>query len=369
MQDGSSSVSSFNEWSPLREVIVGTARGAVRPAYEPAFSALFDPGSVDREFKGARFTEQEVSDAERQLDHFAGVLERLGIVVTRPEPLDHSAGYTTQDWTVPFGRAQACPRDVLLIVGDEIIEAPMARRCRFFEYRAYRKLIHSYFRAGARWTAAPKPLMSDALYVSGYSTVDAGYDLKTHPMLTECEPCFDAACFARCGRDIFWQPDLVSNQFGADWLARHLAGQYRVHRVEFEKRTPTHIDTTLVPIRPGIALVNPERPFKDPAAERLFLDNGWKLIAAPASVRRGIPADPDVSNWISMNVLSLDEKTIVVEAAEDPFVDLLESLGWDVIRCPFDAVIRFGGSFHCCTADVRREGRLESYFPLLDAKS
>ena len=58
----------------------------------------------------------------------------------------------------------AMPRDVLLVVGDEIIEAPMAWRSRFFEYRAYRSLIKEYFKQGAKWTTAPKPLMSDALY-------------------------------------------------------------------------------------------------------------------------------------------------------------------------------------------------------------
>ena len=53
------------------------------------------------------------------------------------------------------------PRDVLLIVGDEIIEAPMAQRHRFFEYRAYRSLVKEYFNRGAQWTAVPKPLMID----------------------------------------------------------------------------------------------------------------------------------------------------------------------------------------------------------------
>lgn len=56
------------------------------------------------------------------------------------------------------------PRDILLVVGDEIIEAPMAWRSRFFEYRAYRSLLKEYFRGGAKWTTAPKPLMSDDLY-------------------------------------------------------------------------------------------------------------------------------------------------------------------------------------------------------------
>ena len=56
------------------------------------------------------------------------------------------------------------PRDFLLIVGNEMIEAPMAWRSRFFEYRAFRTLIKEYFEKGAKWTAAPKPLMSDELY-------------------------------------------------------------------------------------------------------------------------------------------------------------------------------------------------------------
>ena len=56
------------------------------------------------------------------------------------------------------------PRDVLLVVGEEIIEAPMCWRSRFFEYRAYRDLMKEYFHAGATWTVAPKALMDDALY-------------------------------------------------------------------------------------------------------------------------------------------------------------------------------------------------------------
>ncbi len=58
----------------------------------------------------------------------------------------------------------AMPRDILLVVGNEIIEAPMAWRARFFEYRAYRPLIKEYFRKGAKWTTAPKPTMANDLY-------------------------------------------------------------------------------------------------------------------------------------------------------------------------------------------------------------
>jgi glycine amidinotransferase len=67
-----------------------------------------------------------------------------------------------------------------------------------------------------------------------------------------------------------------------------------------------------------------------------------------------------------MNILMLDEHTVVLEQAEKPMADLLRSLNCEVIPCPFDRVYPFGGGFHCCTADIRRDGTLQSYFPTLD---
>jgi glycine amidinotransferase len=352
-------VNSWNEWDPLREVIVGTARGAADIGYEPALVPYFAPGDAGRSFRGQAVPATLVDEAERQLDHFAALLERRGITVRRPDPVEHAVGARTPDWEIAGGHASACPRDALLVIGDEIIEAPMAQRARWFEFRAYRGLLNEYFRAGARWTAAPKPLMRDDLYAAPASYP---FDFSGGPLLTEAEPAFDAACFARFGRDIVWRPDLVSNALGAAWLQRHLGADFRVHRIAFREALPTHIDTTLVPVRPGVVLVNPSRPCID-GGLRLFTDNGWRLVEAPPSVRSGPAPSRDVSNWISMNILMLDERTAVVEAAEAPMIALMRSLGCEVIPCPFDRVYAFGGGFHCCTADVRREGRLQSYFP------
>lgn len=357
---------SCDEWSPLQEVIVGTARGAVRSPFEPAFAPFAPPGSAARDWRGEPALAGEIDRAERQLDGLVERLQREGVTVRRPEPVDQAYEVRTPDFDCAIGHAQACPRDVLLVVGDEIIEAPMSHRCRYFEMRAYRPLLQEYFRRGARWTAAPKPLMADDLYVPGYETQSQAYDFQTHPNLTEVEPVFDAACFVRCGRDIFWQPDIVSNQFGIDWLQRHLGRRYRIHTVQFHDRYPQHIDTTLVPLRPGLVLVNPERPAKDDCL-KLFAENDWRIVEAVPSVRPRRNASPwEVSNWISLNILSLDERTVIVDEAEAPFIELLKSLDCDVITCPFDAVFSFGGSFHCCTVDVRRAGSFASYFPDLD---
>lgn len=349
-------VNSWNEWDPLLEVVVGSARGACDVAFEPALSPWGYLSS------GGRIPQEIIHDAERQLDHFARLLENRGIRVKRPDPIDHGIPVKTPDWTTPSGHASACPRDLLLVIGDEIIEAPMTQRARYFEFRAYRSLLKEYFRSGARWTTAPKPLMSDCLY---RARGEEPFDFNDAPLLTEFEPAFDAACFARFGRDLFWQPDLVSNAFGAEWLGRHLGPEFRIHRVGFREPLPTHIDTTLVPIRPGLVLTNPHRPCID-GQLGLFKKNEWRTVAAPPSVRTGRAPARDVSNWISMNILMLDERTAIVEQAEIPMMDLLRSLGCEVIPCPFDRVYAFGGGFHCCTADIYREGVLRSYFPSLD---
>ena len=105
-------------------------------------------------------------------------------------------------------------RDILLVIGNKIIEAPMAWRCRYFEYRSYRNLLKNFFAQGAEWIVAPKPLMSDELYAREYPfDNDAARQEWTEAgkfVTTEFEPCFDAADFFRCGRDIIGQRSHVS---------------------------------------------------------------------------------------------------------------------------------------------------------------
>lgn len=352
----------FNEWDPLLEVAVGSVIGAEQMAFEPSLGAYFEPDPSARKFVGGPWPAAQVIEAERQLDALADLLRARGIVVRRPSAYPKKSGHATPDFAVPFGNSYACPRDVLLVVGDLVIEAPMAQRGRFFEYRGYREILLDHFSSGGRWLPAPKPFLDDASFLADYTTRDVPFHPVHHPVLRTADPCFDAASFTRCGRDIFWQPDLVSNDAGAEWVRRALGPEFRVHRVEFEDRYPQHIDTTLVLLRPKLAMVNPQRPPRGDAL-RMFERGGWSLVTPPPSVRAGLPAPArDVSNWIAINVLVIDPETVLVEAAEDPLAKFLEALKFKVIRAEFDKVYKFGGSFHCCTVDLRRNGNLQSYF-------
>ena len=200
-----------------------------------------------------------------------------------------------------------------------------------------------------------KPELTDQQY--NYNWVDPteeGAPLEF--VITEYEPTFDAADFTRCGQDIFVQKSHVTNEFGIEWLRRHLGDEYTIHVLEFNDSHPMHIDATLVPMAPGKLLVNPERVLKIPDAFK-----GWDVFYAP------MPSMPDnhtlymTSKWINMNILMLDENRVVVERQDEPMITSLKKWGFTPILCNFRNFNTFGGSFHCATLDIRRQGTLKSY--------
>lgn len=349
---------SCNEWDPLEEVIVGTVEGAIVPTWDSVLESTIPPRGKDfmLEYGGKPFPSEMIDKATEELNGLAKLLENLGIVVKRPKPLDFSQSCETP-WWKSQGLYAAMPRDVLMVVGDTIIEAPMAWRSRYFESFAYRDLLYDYFSQGARWLTAPKGSMGLGFYNEKYDVTRPFIDNEKQFVITNKEFAFDAADFFRCGKDIFVQKSNVTNSLGIEWVRRHLASEITVHEVEFWDMHPMHIDTTAVPLAPGKLLINPSWVRDIPAP----LDT-WDILPAPEPAN---PFDAGLyfsSDWLTMNTLSIDEKRIIVEEQEEPLIKALKKWGFDPIPIPFRNFYPFGGAFHCATLDVRRRGSLESYF-------
>jgi glycine amidinotransferase len=262
-------VSSWNDFDPLRHVIVGRADHTCIPPSEPATEAKVPEDSDMRGMWGPRPLET-VERANEQLDYLADVLEQRGVRVDRPTPLQWNQAVNTPDFST--GAMFGCmpPRDVLLTVGKEILSAPMSFRCRYWEYLAYHPLMQRYFDEdpGFRWEQAPRPRLTDASYQQGYFdeiTIEerlrrtATLDFVTN----EHEPLFDAADVLRIGKDLFCQHGLTTNRRGMEWLQRHFP-DHRVHSVNFPGDPyPIHIDATFVSLRPGLVINNPVRRLPD----------------------------------------------------------------------------------------------------------
>ncbi|MCT7969931.1 amino acid adenylation domain-containing protein [Laspinema sp. D1] len=359
-------VCSYNEWDPLEEVIVGIVDGAMIPSWHTIHRATVLPGQEKQMESLAKRTQKQplpypewlVQAASKCVEEFAHILESEGVIVRRPDVVDYSASFRTPDWEVMNGFCSANPRDVFLVIGNEIIEAPMADRSRYFESWAYRSLLKEYLKGGAKWVAAPKPQLLDAQYDPDYKTPTNGEKMRY--VITEFEPTFDAADFVRFGRDIFVQKSHVTNSLGIEWVRRHLGDEYRVHEVQSLCPQALHIDTTLVPLAPGKVLVNP-----------LFIDvdnlpdyfKSWDILLAPKPNRTPMTLYDTkvISQWVNMNVLSLDEERVVVEKSQESMITALKDWGFKPIPCEFESYYPFMGSFHCATLDVRRRGVLRSY--------
>lgn len=352
-------VNTYNEWDPLEEVVVGIIDGAAVPDWHISLQATMPENQWKffRQFGGKPFPEEQIQAAKRDLDTFVHILETEGVIVRRPDVINHAIPYSTPEWGSPGGLYAAMPRDVILVIGDEIIEAPMAWRSRYFESLAYRKLIKEYFKKGARWTTAPKPQLCDQQYNYNYDYEAPADEKQKNYVITEFEPTFDAADFIRCGRDIFVQKSHVTNEFGIQWLRRHLGDKYRIHIIEVNDSHPMHIDASFMPLAPGKLLLNAQRILKIP---EMF--KSWDILYAPKPC---IPKNHTLymtSCWINMNVLMLDHERVMVEKSEESIIKALKSIGLKPITCPFVNFNTFGGSFHCATLDIRRRGGLRSYF-------
>ena len=307
-------VSSWNEWDPLRHVIVGRADGTCIPATEPALDAKVPEDSDMRGQFGPR-PKDTIDKANELLDAFASKLESLGIKVDRPTPIDFNQVTSTPDWKTETMFGCMPPRDVLLTVGKEMLEATMSYRCRWFEYLCYRPLLQRYYAEDPemRHEATPKPRLTEADYRPDYLSDKIGVEKRLEWteqkffVTTEEEPLFDAADVLRFGRDLVVQHGFTTNLKGIDWLSRHFP-EHRVHAVNFPGDPyPIHIDATFTPIKPGLILNNPQRRL--PLEQRMMFEkNGWEIVDAAQPAHNSPPPLCYSSVWLSMNVLVLDPK-------------------------------------------------------------
>ena len=331
-----------NEYGKLKEVIVGTVDNANMPTHGLDLHAI-NYADKDQIPSTERFGfhPDVYEETAEDLDHLVKTLEDFGTKVHRPEPIDTSKtisnGYWETDQYYTF-----CPRDTMTVIGDTIIEAPMTLRSRQFETDAYRGLFTDYMRNGAKWVCAPKPRLTSKSYQRE--------DLSKL-ILTEEEPVFDAANILRHNDEILYLNSNTGNNLGKIWLENTLGDQYNVHYLE-NMYSYSHIDSTIAILRDGLVLLNPSR-VNDNNMPELF--KNWDKIYAPPMVDIGYKGVLRASEWVGINLLSLDENTIIVDNRQTELIKELKKYKIEALDCKLRHSRTLGGSFHCVTADMIRE--------------
>jgi glycine amidinotransferase len=360
-------VRTFTEWQPLEEVIVGRIFPVRNPASDLSFKLFFN----DNLLKNYIFADKEfdlpnrfVEEGEEDLEEFANVLRKEGVIVRRPAPVKPELAM----FTSPYGfRGYLTPplniRDQTLIYGNRIIETPALVRTRAYENDFLKPLFYEYMRGDAVWLSAPRPMMTDASFDYSYVlrvSPERKFERNATPFDIGFEMMLDGAQCMRFGRDIVINVSNENHRLGYAWL-RTVLPEVTFHEICV---TDSHIDGRLVPLCPGKLLID-ARMIKSPEMLPPALCN-WDII--PVTEAELSPAAYEYENIslasiaIDINVLSIDEKRVVVNKAATGIIKLLDRNGFTPIPVTFRHGRVLGGAFHCVTLDVRRRGGCDRFF-------
>ncbi|KAF5017664.1 hypothetical protein F66182_10379 [Fusarium sp. NRRL 66182] len=337
-------VQADDEWSPLKSVIVGRAGVACFP-YAPVemIKATMPSEHVSRFKPKTLFPADLIDKAEAELEVFASILKDEGIKVYRPPK--------NINWLEAGGYTGAMPRDGLISVGNSLIEACFAWPCRSREIEIGFAPILDQLGLDRRVNMVRRPESSFA-----NTLLDDDGTLTDEWVINNSRPAFDAADFMRFGTTIIGQYSHVTNQAGVDYLAEHLPEGYRIEMIEVNDPNAMHIDATILPLRQGLLVFNPNKVSEAGLRKHAVLAD-WDLRPYPFTPKdRDDPPLYMTSPWLCLNALVLDGKKVVVEASDSKTLEWYESLGMECIPCPFQHVNSIGGSFHCATVDLVRQG-------------
>lgn len=303
-------IHSFNEWDRLRSIVVGTATNANWPSDDPVFAQENSHTTwTDTPVPSGPVPQWIVEETNQDLEGLCDILTKAGVTVYRPRDLDFPAF---------GGMYNYCPRDRLLIAGEIIVDTAMMFPCRDTEIEA----------------------LQDITRLAPVVKMPRDQNLTC-----------DAANICRLGSEWLFLESRSGNRAAAEWLADQFPN-IDIYGCNFY--SGVHIDSTIVPLREGLVMINAERvkPEWVPAPLR-----DWEIIWIDDCVAQPFYQYPYASKWIGMNVLSVDPSTVIVSADQTEIIKTLESRQFTVIPHTLRHSRTLGGGFHCVTLDIWRQGQ------------
>jgi N-dimethylarginine dimethylaminohydrolase len=113
-----------------------------------------------------------------------------------------------------------------------------------------------------------------------------------------------------------------------------------------------HIDSTIVPIREGLVLLNGTR-VNEANCPKVF--ESWDKIYVDDVVAQGFYQYPYASKWVGMNMLAVNPDTVIMDRNQPKLIAELEQRNFIVIPLELRHSRTLGGGFHCVTLDLQRQ--------------
>ena len=300
-------ISTVNEYSELKSIIVGSVENMSWPTDDNEFNRSIDRSTYPGTLTRGTLPKQVSEEATEDLDRLVQILENRDIEVYRPLTDRPHWAYSA--------------RDILLTVGDMVIQCPTP-----FDSRADELDLYPFLN-DCKIIKAPRPRTDD-------------------------DPRFDAANILKVDDKLVYSLSHSANDAGADWLQKTIGNAYEVIKWQVVDYEITHIDSTLLTLDKNTVIVNASRVKKQDLPN--FMQD-YKKIWIDDVVSRDFHNFPYASKWIGMNILSLDPETVLVDDIQTELKKKLEANKFNVITTPMRQSRTLGGGFHCVTNDLERE--------------
>jgi N-dimethylarginine dimethylaminohydrolase len=306
-------ISSFNEWDKIREIVVGSATYANWPTTDPVF-ALESEKTTWREtpVPSGPVPQWVIDETNEDLEGLVNILRDAGATVYRP----HQLNYQDLD-----GMYNYCPRDRLIVFGEDIIDPAMMYPCRDMELESLDFVVDS-----AR---------------------------KVYTMPRDQGLVLDAANILRLGPNKLLYLESPSGNLAAwRWLSKNLPADTSIEVCNFY--SGVHIDSTIVALREGLVMLNASRVTEENCPD-VFAD--WEKIWVhdDGIVAQEFYQYPYASKWIAMNMLSIDPDTVIVDRCQTKLIKTLEQHKITAVPHELRHSRTLGGGFHCVTLDLVRK--------------
>jgi len=304
-------ISSVNEWSPLKKIVVGSATDANWPVNDPVFSKESEKTTwKETPVPRGPVPQRIIDEANEDLDTLATTLIGLGVEVVRPDPLN----FQSHD-----GMYNYCPRDRFLVYGSTVVDPAMMYPCRDMELQCYHDIVDS----ADQYLFMPR---------------NEGMTL-------------DAANVLRLNDKMLFLESASGNRAAYNWLCDQFP-DVTIELCNFY--AGVHIDSTIVALREGLVMLNSSRVGFD-SVPKVF--DGWQKIWVNEVVAQDFYQYPYASKWIAMNMLTVDPNTVIVDRHQTELIKTLKSYQFEVIPLELRHSRTLGGGFHCVTLDLNRQSR------------
>ena len=300
-------VSTTNEYGLLKSVIVGCVENFQWPENDNEFDRSITRSTYPTTLTRGVLPNSVYEEATQDLNRLVEILTKRNIEVHRPVTSKPHWAYSA--------------RDIILTVGDMVIQCPTPFESRANELQMY-PFLHD-----CNVIKAPRPIKNS-------------------------DPSFDAANVLKFGDKLLYSLSHSANEAGADWLQQQVGNEYEVIKWHVVDHDITHIDSTILSLDKNTILVNATRVKENQLPA--FLKDFRKIWVDDIEARDFFHF-PYASRWIGMNVLSLDPETVLIDDLQAGLAENLRSNGFQVITTSIRQSRTLGGGHHCVTCDLERE--------------